>query len=109
MAATPPTGQELWAAAKFIGRECSTVNKDFFLCKKHQGDHPAVCEGQSKLASLCASRVISTLNQSFPAEYKAFRSCLDTNDHRYADCRKQEGALIDCWNVKHGLVSKHEG
>lgn len=103
-----PTGAELWAASKFIGRECSTVNKDFFLCKKNKGDNPAVCEAQAVLASLCANKVIGRLGEDFPTEYKAFQQCLDKNDYRFADCRKTEAALIDCWNTKHGLVSKHE-
>ena len=29
---------ELWAAAKIIGRECATVNKTFFVCKKDKGE-----------------------------------------------------------------------
>ena len=53
----PPTSIELWAASKIIGRECSTINKDFFLCKKNKGDDPLACEPQSVLASLCAIKM----------------------------------------------------
>ena len=38
------------------------------------------------------------LNAKFPTEYKAFQACLDYNDYRFYDCRKEEKALHDCWN-----------
>jgi hypothetical protein len=28
---------ELWAAAKIIGRECASINKAYFMCKKEKG------------------------------------------------------------------------
>lgn len=99
---TPHTGAELWAASKFIGRECATINKDFFLCKKAH-ESPAECESASVLVSLCANKVIASLKSDFPTEYTAFQKCLDKNDCRFGDCRKTESALNACWNQKYKL------
>ena len=74
------TGAELWAASKFIGRECATANKDFFLCKKNAGDAPTACEASSVLASLCANRTIEALKTEFGSEYVAFQKCLDKTE-----------------------------
>ena len=38
------------------------------------------------------------LYAKFPTEYKNFQKCLDYNDYRFYDCRKEERALHDCWN-----------
>ena len=40
MSAGIPTSLELWAAAKVIGRECSAINREFFICKKERGGAP---------------------------------------------------------------------
>jgi hypothetical protein len=48
---------ELWASAKFIGRECATVNKDFVLCKKTKGENPAECANHGDLVTSCANNV----------------------------------------------------
>jgi hypothetical protein len=102
---TPLKSMELWAASKIIGRECSTVNKEFFVCKKNSSDphNPSDCEAQSALASLCAVKVIDELKKDYNTEFAAFQSCLDNNDYRYADCRKTERALLHCWNKRNGL------
>jgi len=97
---------ELWAASKIIGRECATVNKEFFLCKKRAGDEPAACESQSVLSSLCANKTIELLKKDFGAEFAPFASCLDKNDFRFGDCRKTQAALLDAWNTKHSLTPK---
>jgi len=102
------SGSELWAASKFIGRECATVNKDFFLCKKNAGDAPSACEASSVLASLCANKTIESLKTNFGTEYVAFQKCLDKNDYRFADCRSTEAALNEAWNQAHKLVPKVE-
>lgn len=44
---------DLWAAAKIIGRECSTVNKDYLICKKEKGENPTVCASQGDLVATC--------------------------------------------------------
>ena len=51
------TSLELWASSKIIGRECATINKDFFVCKKFNGANPAECEKQADLATSCAANV----------------------------------------------------
>ncbi len=43
---------------------------------------------------------VKDLYASFPAEYKAFQTCLDVNDYRFQDCRGQEIAFLDCWNTR---------
>jgi hypothetical protein len=78
-----PTSFELWAASKIIGRECSTINKDFFLCKKANGLNPNVCEKESKLVTSCTSKIIRSVKEKFPTEFTAFQKCLDYNDYRY--------------------------
>ncbi|RYH24038.1 hypothetical protein EON65_17130 [archaeon] len=47
---------ELWAAAKFVGRECATVNRNYLVCKKANSD-PFACVDQEKLATSCAANV----------------------------------------------------
>lgn len=51
------TSLQLWAASKVIGRECSTINKEFWICKKNKGENPIACEEQGKLATSCAAHV----------------------------------------------------
>jgi hypothetical protein len=102
--ASAPSSMQLWAASKVIGRECATVNKDFFLCKKAKGGEPTACGPQGKISSWCASNVVNTLNDEFPTEFSAFQGCLDKNDFRFNDCRKTERALLDCWNKKTGAI-----
>lgn len=46
---------ELWSAAKIIGRECATVNKEYLLCKKYEGKNPTPCLEKSKLVTACAA------------------------------------------------------
>ena len=41
--ASTPTSLELWTISKILGRECATVNKDFFICKRDLGDKPSAC------------------------------------------------------------------
>ena len=98
-----PTSIELWASSKIIGRECATVNKDYFVCKKGS-QNPADCETQSTLASLCAIKVVDSVKVQFPTEFQAFAKCLNYNDFRYNDCRKEERALLDCINKKNGAI-----
>ena len=53
----PNTSIELWAASKVIGRECATVNKEFLLCKKHEGTSLTACSKKGEIAQACASDV----------------------------------------------------
>jgi hypothetical protein len=48
---------ELWAASKFIGRECATVNKEYLLCKKHEGESVTACLNRSEAAIACGANV----------------------------------------------------
>lgn len=57
MASTPLTSLQLWASAKIVGRECATVSKDYFLCKKEKGNNPAECLNAAKEAMKCTSDV----------------------------------------------------
>ena len=52
-----PSSMELWAAGKFIGRECSTVNINFLKCKMEKGEHPGVCINQGDLVRVCTKNV----------------------------------------------------
>lgn len=91
---------ELWAASKVIGRECATVNKEYFLCKKAAGLDPRLCAAKAELSSACASNIISTLNKDHGEKFVAFQKCLDFNDYRFHDCRETERALLDSWNTR---------
>ena len=57
MASTPHTSLQLWAAAKIVGRECATVSKEYFLCKKEKGENPAECLKEAQEAMKCTSNV----------------------------------------------------
>ena len=57
MSSSVATSMELWAASKVIGRECATINKDFYVCKKNNGPEPVKCEAQANLATSCASKM----------------------------------------------------
>ena len=48
-----PTSLELWTVSKILGRECATVNKDFFVCKRDMGDKPSHCAAQADLVMNC--------------------------------------------------------
>ncbi len=98
-----PTSIELWTSSKIIGRECAKVNKEFFVCKKNSAN-PADCESASTLASLCAIKVVDSIKADFPTEFNAFAKCLNYNDFRYNDCRKEERSLLDCVNKKNGAA-----
>ena len=103
LGSTMKSSMEIWAASKFIGRECATINKLFYVCKRDNGDNPTVCSKEGKAVLDCGNNVISELYTKFPEEYKAFQVCLDQNDYRFADCRKSEKALLACWNNAHNL------
>jgi hypothetical protein len=89
---------DLWTSAKFIGRECATVNKDYLLCKQQANDDPRPCLEQSALVTACTVKVVSELKSTYPKEFSALAKCLDYNDYRYVDCQKESQALRDCWN-----------
>ena len=76
----------------------------YHVCMILTGENPKQCEKEADAATSCAAGIVSTLKLKFPGEYKAFQTCLDANDYRYADCRKSERALLDCWNVHSGNV-----
>lgn len=49
---------DLWASAKFIGRQCSTVNKNYLLCRENFiNDNPTVCTQEGDLVHACAANV----------------------------------------------------
>jgi hypothetical protein len=48
---------DLWAASKFIGRECATMNKNYILCKQTAQNNPMTCAEQGDLATTCAINV----------------------------------------------------
>lgn len=48
---------ELWAASKFIARECATVNKDYLLCKKNDPNNLFSCVNQEDIVTVCAEEV----------------------------------------------------
>ena len=48
---------ELWAAAKIVGRECATVNKEYLLCKKYEGTAPNTCMQKSEIVTACTAQV----------------------------------------------------
>jgi len=104
---TSITSLQLWASSKIIGRQCSTENKDYFLCKKDNWD-PRGCIDKADKATACTESIVNTLNASFPNEFAAFQKCLDYNDYRISDCKKTERALLDCWNTKMGLKKSEE-
>ena len=45
-------------------------------------------------------RSVQVVKDKFPKELELFKKCLDDKDYRFADCRKQEKSLLDCWNNK---------
>jgi len=49
---------EVWTAAKIIGRECATVSKEYFMCKKLHGEkHPTPCLKFAEVAHACGTDV----------------------------------------------------
>lgn len=59
-----PTSLELWTVSKILGRECATVNKDFFVCKRDMGDKPSHCAAQADLVMNCTHNMYYTLYPS---------------------------------------------
>lgn len=101
MADAPSTDSSaLWGAAKLIGRECSTVNKNFYKCKKSDRD-PAACLEHGAAATECGLNVLRTLNASCAAPFAAYRKCLDSsvyNLNQFETCRTQQLALQKCYD-----------
>lgn len=48
---------EVWAASKFIGRECATINKIFYVCKRDKGNDPKVCWNEGEDVTRCGNQV----------------------------------------------------
>lgn len=53
----PVSSIRLWAAAKFIGRECATEGKEFCICKKEKGENPNECVNLGDSYRKCANKV----------------------------------------------------
>ena len=51
------TSLELWGASKIIGRECATINKNYFICKQEKGPNPELCKSLAQQVISCASNV----------------------------------------------------
>jgi hypothetical protein len=54
--ASTPTSVELWTASKIVGRECATVGKEFFICKRDNGDKPSECAAEAALVMSCTQQ-----------------------------------------------------
>lgn len=52
-----PSSTQLWAGAKFIGRECSDVNVAFLKCKMEKGEHPGLCINEGDLVRTCTKNM----------------------------------------------------
>ena len=102
-ASTMKSSMEIWAASKFIGRECASLNKAFYICKRDRGEEPKQCAAEGQQVLKCGNNVISTLYAKHAGPFKAFQECLDYNDYRFSDCRDTERALLDSWNNANGL------
>jgi hypothetical protein len=95
---TSPTSSQLWTGAKFIGRECAEVNKQFLECKMTKGEHPGLSIKEGDLVRLCTKNVLANVMQACGAEFTAHEICSDANDYRVEGCLPTELALINCWN-----------
>eukprot|EP01031_Cornospumella_fuschlensis_P033076 gene33075-40011_t len=99
MDSTPSlTSLELWAASKFIARECATINKDYFICKKKDPDNLFSCLDQEYLVTTCAEETVAKLKSKHTKQFDDYVKCLNYNDYNYDKCRKLEDALRKCWN-----------
>ena len=50
---TSLNGLQLWAASKFLGRECADVSLAYLECKEANGKHPKECISHSKQVVAC--------------------------------------------------------
>ena len=50
-------GLQLWAASKYLGRECSDVNLAYLECKEAKGKHPKECIALAKPVVTCYDSV----------------------------------------------------
>lgn len=41
---------------------------------------------------------VNTLKKKYPVEFNALAKCVDHNDYRFHDCKKEDEALRACWN-----------
>lgn len=103
------SSMEIWAASKFIGRECASLNKAFYLCKRDKGDEPRACFAEGAKVLACGNEVIDKLYAEHAVPYKAFQECVDQNDYRFSDCQKTEKALLDSWNNAYNLKTFNAG
>jgi hypothetical protein len=44
-------------------------------------------------------------NLKFSNEYEKYQRCLDRNDWRHVDCRKEQQAFLEQWNQYKGFSS----
>ena len=47
---------------------------------------------------------VNTISTDYPKEFQSFQKCLDTADYRFNECRKEERALLDCWNARNNSL-----
>ena len=48
---------DLHAASKIIGRECATLNREYFTCKFDNGRNPDYCLKQAEAVMRCTEDV----------------------------------------------------
>jgi hypothetical protein len=48
------------------------------------------------------------IKSNLPGEFEALKKCLDYNDYRFSDCRKQERVFLDGWNAFKGYAVPEE-
>ena len=93
----PPTGPELYAAARIIGNKCFDENLDFMRCKSTKGAEPSACTGEGEAVHKCVYGLHKDISGKAAKEFSALASCLDGADLRVPMCKAKQTAFEEAY------------
>ncbi|KAL4738004.1 hypothetical protein BDV11DRAFT_216317 [Aspergillus similis] len=98
------TSAPLTSAAYFIGDRCKAFNDDYMKCKEEANGRGEIeCLREGRKVTRCAASVIKDINTHCLKQFNTHWECLENNNHRLWECRKQEMDLNKCVFDKLGL------
>ncbi|XP_002741535.1 NADH dehydrogenase [ubiquinone] 1 alpha subcomplex subunit 8-like [Saccoglossus kowalevskii] len=91
----PVTSAVLKAAAHHYGRQCDIPNKQFMLCR-HEEQDPRKCLTEGRAVSQCMVDFLQTVKLHCNESFTQYWTCLDKNEQKFHECRKQQQKFDDC-------------
>ncbi|KAE8352342.1 hypothetical protein BDV28DRAFT_135306 [Aspergillus coremiiformis] len=104
------TSAPLTSVAYFIGDRCKAFNDDFMKCRAESNGRGEIeCLKEGRKVTRCAASVLKDVNTHCLKEFTAHWECLENNNHRLWECRKNEMLLNKCVFDKLGLKKEIPG